>query len=161
MASQHSTRPAARQRHIPRLQGQARVRVVRWLIDKAAGRKDMEIHIHYSVLGVILSHSQPVLCSHVLDPHPLPTLSRFTPPHPLSLHSLRVCWCWVACYAPLAVCTKHTTFDFSPPDRISTPSRIRHKLPQCPRRREARCRAAQSKRPRHRTHIMQVASLRG
>ena len=154
MASQHETGRTAK----APCTSPACCRVARRVIDKVAGRKDMEIH---SVLGVILSHSQPVLCSHVLDPHPLPTLSRLTPPHPLSLYPLRVCWCWVACYALLAACTQPVAFDFSPPDRSSTPSRIRHKPFQCPRRREARCRAARSKRPRHRTYIMQLASLPG
>lgn len=66
----------------------------------------------HTCLTLILS--RPFLASLLLTPS-------------LSLYPLRVCWCWVACYAPLAACTQPVAFDFSHPDRSSTPSRIRHK----------------------------------
>ena len=56
MASQHETGGTS----------PACCRVAHELIDKLARRKDAD-PLSLSGAGVILSHSQPVLCSHVLD----------------------------------------------------------------------------------------------
>jgi hypothetical protein len=127
-----------------------------------AERKESQIHSDSA--GVILSHhSQPVLCPHVLLLTSSPeTFSRLTPSlyTSLPLFIARLLVLGRLLRSPRRVYTP-TTFDFSPPDQSSTPSRIRHKLLQCPKRREARCRAARSRRPRHRMYIMQAASQRG
>jgi hypothetical protein len=64
--------------------------------------------------GVILSHSQPVLCSHVRATDFLPS-TRLTP----SLYSLCVCWCWVACYASPVACIQYCTLHLAFPSSQS------------------------------------------
>ena len=152
----HSMRPARR----PHGTSPA-CRVVRLLIDSRAQTDASQIH-SYSA-GVILSHlSASALSTQTCVPffRDFLTSTHLTPPLPLSLFKARLLVLGRLLRSSRRVCTS-TTFDFSPPDQYRTPSRIRHKLLQCLRRREARCRAAQSKRPRHRMYIMQVASQRG
>jgi hypothetical protein len=157
MASQHATSPGSR--HIPR-------RAPRQMQGRAATYRlpGAKMQIHSDSAGVILSHSQPVLCPHVqADLRSLPRLSRLK--HASLFLSLFI-HCAFAGAGSLATllspCTQPIPrIRLFALDRSSTASRIRHKLFQCPRRREARCRAARSRRPRHRMYIQQAASQRG
>lgn len=129
-----------------------------------AGRKEMLIRSTRSASAAQASYSLIQCFVHTCTQTytSLPTRSRLCTPHSSSssLFIVRLLVLGRLLRSSRRVDTS-TTSDFSPPDRFSTPSRIRHKLPQCPRRREARCKAVRSKRPRHRMYITQVASQRG
>ena len=101
----HSMRPS---RHI---QGSpACCRVVRLLIDSRAQREadplNQTAQASYSLIQCFV-HTCTQTCILSRD---FLTSTRLT--LPLPLYSLRVCWCWVACYAPLAACIHplHSTF---------------------------------------------------
>lgn len=94
-----------RQRHIPRLQGRAATY-------RLPGAKRCR-----STHSSTTQRRRHTLSSSALSTQTYTPLSRdfLASTHltlPLSLNSLRVCWCWVACYAPLAACIHplHSTF---------------------------------------------------
>jgi hypothetical protein len=78
-----------------------------------AGRKDADplIQRRRHTLSLSASALSTRASRLTLSPETFSPQTRLT--LPLTLYPLRVCWCWVACYAPLAVYTtnpSHSTF---------------------------------------------------